>query len=191
VAWYRQYVAPDSKETITLYRPTGPKELELVRDTGWTAWPPRLPGQPIFYPVLNEDCAIQIARDWNAKDPSMGYRGYVTRFQVRTTHLARYDVKKVGSDVHQEHWIPAEELDELNQKIVGLIDVIHEFHGNPDRGDTPPELGSLQASSESSNGLTCGSSWMGRPGWLPTQAPRQSRTCPTQASGSSDYGFAA
>jgi len=65
-------VPPDRQETLTRYRPTGSKELELVRDSGWTAWPPRLPGQPIFYPVLNEDYAIQIARDWNAKDPSTG-----------------------------------------------------------------------------------------------------------------------
>ncbi len=135
---------PDRQETITLYRPTGSKELELVRDSGWTAWPPRLPGQPIFYPVLNEDYAIQIARDWNAKDPSTGYRGYVTRFQVRAAHLARYDVKTVGSHVHQEYWIPVEDLDELNQNIVGLIEVVHEFHGNPARTDAPPECGSFE-----------------------------------------------
>ena len=92
-------------ETITLYRPTGPKELELVRESGWTSWPPRLRGQPIFYPVLNEEYAIQIARDWNAKDPSTGYRGYVTRFQVRAAYLSQYEIKTVGSHVHQEYWI--------------------------------------------------------------------------------------
>ena len=117
-------MSPDRQETITLYRPTGPKELELVRDSSWTAWPPRLPGQPIFYPVLNEDYAIQIARDWNARDPSTGYRGYVTRFQVLAAHLARYDVKTVGSRVHQEYWIPADELEEFNRHIVGPIEVI-------------------------------------------------------------------
>ena len=122
---------PETRETITLYRPTGPKELELVRESGWTAWPPRLPGQPIFYPVLNEDYAIQIARDWNASDPSTGHRGYVTRFRVRGAFLARYDVKTVGSRVHQEYWIPAEDLEKLNANIVGPIEVIHEFHGQP------------------------------------------------------------
>ncbi len=138
MAWYLHYVPPESKETITLYRPTGPKELELVRESGWTSWPPRLPGQPIFYPVLNEDYAIQIARDWNAKDPSTGYRGYVTRFQVRAAYLAQYDVKTVGSHVHQEYWIPAENLDEFNQNIVGLIDVIHEFQVNLGRQISRP-----------------------------------------------------
>lgn len=49
--------------TTTLWRPTGPKELDLVRELNWRAWPPRLPEQPIFYPVLNEDYAVRIARD--------------------------------------------------------------------------------------------------------------------------------
>ncbi len=110
-----------------------------MRASGWTAWPPRLAGQPIFYPVLNEDYAIQIARDWNAKDPSTGYRGFVTRFQVRAAHLGRYDVKTVGSHVHQEYWIPAEELDEFNQNIVGLIEVVHEFHGDRHAEDNAPQ----------------------------------------------------
>jgi hypothetical protein len=61
--------------TVTLYRPTGPRELQLVAESGYQAWPPRLTGQPTFYPVLNEEYASQIARDWNAKDRSTGYRG--------------------------------------------------------------------------------------------------------------------
>jgi hypothetical protein len=63
----------------TLWRPTGPEELALVEASGWVAWPPRLPEQPIFYPVLNEDYAVRIARDWNV--PASGV-GYVTRFEV-------------------------------------------------------------------------------------------------------------
>lgn len=60
----------------TLWRPTGPEELALAEASGWVAWPPRLPEQPIFYPVLNEDCAVRIAQDWNV--PASGV-GYVTR----------------------------------------------------------------------------------------------------------------
>lgn len=55
------------QSTTTLWRPTGPKELDLVRELNWRAWPPRLPEQPIFYPVLNDDYAVRIARDWNVK----------------------------------------------------------------------------------------------------------------------------
>lgn len=115
-------------EMTTLFRPVGKNELELIRESEFSAFPPRLPEQPFFYPVLNEEYAAQIARDWNA-----GYnkdrRGYVTRFCVRTDFLSRYEVKTVGSSVHQEYWIPAEELEEFNRNIVGRIEVVATFEG--------------------------------------------------------------
>lgn len=117
-------------ETITLFRPTGPKEVALIRESGWKAFPARLPEQPIFYPVLNEEYAAQIARDWNAKNADTGYMGYVTRFQVRADFLSRYSVQTVGNSTHQEYWIPAEDLPEFNQNIVGLIEVVAEFHSS-------------------------------------------------------------
>lgn len=115
-------------ETVTLYRPIGQKEFELIRDSGFQSFPPRLATQPIFYPVLNENYAIQIARDWNTKDSASGYRGYVTRFEVQADFLRQYDVQTVGNQTHQEYWIPAEDLDSFNQHIVGLIEVTAEFH---------------------------------------------------------------
>jgi hypothetical protein len=113
----------DTELTI-LYRPVGAKELELIAATGFREFPPRLPEQPIFYPVLNEEYARQIARDWNVK---AGGSGYVTRFVVRSVFLARYPVQKVGSAIHQELWIPAQDLAEMNRNIVGTIEVIAEF----------------------------------------------------------------
>ncbi len=110
--------------TTTLYRPTGEKELELIRVAAWRAFPPRLPEQPIFYPVLNEGYATQIARDWNTRD---GGTGYVLRFGVESEYLARFPVQLAGARVHQEYWIPAEELEEFNRHIVGLIEVVGEF----------------------------------------------------------------
>lgn len=115
-------------DNVTLYRPIGNEELELIRQSGFRAFPPRLPGQPIFYPVLNEEYATQIARDWNAKRND-DRCGFVTRFQVRSVYLQRYEVKTVGARVHQEYWIPAEQLDEFNRNIVGMIEVIGEFRG--------------------------------------------------------------
>jgi hypothetical protein len=110
--------------STTLWRPTGPAELELVRAADWRRWPPRLPDQPIFYPVLNEDYAVRIAREWNV--PASGV-GYVTRFAVRTEFLDRYEVHQVGGRTILEYWIPAEELDEFNDHLVGPIEVVHEF----------------------------------------------------------------
>ena len=120
------------EQTETLYRPVGGRELQLIEESGFRAFPPRLPEQPIFYPVLNEEYAAQIARDWNTKH-SDGRKGYVTRFRVRAKFLERYDVQTVGGSVHQELWVPAEELEEFNRNIVGPIEVIAEFAA-PDAG---------------------------------------------------------
>ena len=118
-------------ELTTLYRPVGLREFELIRASGMSEFPPRLSSQPIFYPVLNEQYAVEIARDWNVKDAASCYAGFVTRFAVRSEFLAPYQVQTVGATRHQEYWIPAEHLAELNQNIVGDIEVVAEFRGTP------------------------------------------------------------
>jgi hypothetical protein len=110
----------------TLFRPVGEKELELIHASGWRAFPPRLPEQPIFYPVLNEEYATQIARDWNTRDSGTGY---VLRFQIESEYLLQFPVQTAGARVHQEYWIPAEELAEFNRHIVGTIEIVSEFGG--------------------------------------------------------------
>ncbi|MDH5178308.1 MAG: hypothetical protein OEZ39_09145 [Gammaproteobacteria bacterium] len=112
------------EDTITLYRPTGPNELKLVEASGYTAWPPRLPEQPVFYPVTNEQYAREIAEKWNVKQSSVGF---VTRFEVRKSFMDKYSVQQVGAAHHTEWWIPAEELPELNANIVGTIAVIGKY----------------------------------------------------------------
>jgi hypothetical protein len=112
-------------EMVVLFRLTEPDELALIEESGYSAFPPRLFWQPIFYPVLNEAYATQIARDWNTRD---GNSGYVTRFRVRSGFLRRYEVHQAGSAIHQEYWIPSEDLEEFNQQIVGKIEVVAQFH---------------------------------------------------------------
>lgn len=115
-------------ETITLYRPVGKSELALIEESDFTEFPPRLPEQPIFYPVLNEEYATQIARDWNAKyNPDK--LGYVAKFEVRKEFLDNYETKIVGGGIHEEYWIPAEDLEEFNQNIVEKIEIVSEFKG--------------------------------------------------------------
>src|SRR3954469_10572690 len=113
----------------TLYRPVGQAELDLIRNSRFRKFPPRLPEQPIFYPVLSEEYARQIARDWNTKDERSGFVGYVLRFSVRNEFLKSYQVHTVGSFEHQEYWIPAGDLIRLNENIVGSIEVISEYQG--------------------------------------------------------------
>ena len=114
----------DANETVVLWRPVGPEELSLIRDTGMKAFPPRLPEQPIFYPVLTEDYAIKIARDWNVKASGSGY---VTRFEVLKSFLDAYEVQEAGGRAHLEYWIPAEDLPAFNAAIVGAIAITREY----------------------------------------------------------------
>ncbi len=111
--------------TLTVYRPIGPAELERIKCDGYTRWPARLPGQPIFYFVTNEEYARQIASRWNIPHSEIGY---VTRFQVKKSFMARYPVHHVGGSIHTEWWIPAEDVEELNSHMVGSIEVIGEYH---------------------------------------------------------------
>jgi hypothetical protein len=114
-------------DTTTLYRPVGRAEMELIRASGCREFPQRLPEQPIFYPVLNEEYAVQIARDWNTKDERSGFVGYVLKFEVKSEFLRGYEVHSVGSSVHKEYWIPAKDLGKFNANTVGEIQVIAEF----------------------------------------------------------------
>ena len=111
-------------DAVTLWRPVGPRELELIRKANMRAFPPRLPDQPIFYPVLSEEYAVKIARDWNV--PASG-SGFVTRFEVQRTFLDKYKIQKAGGSAHLEYWIPAEDLVAFNEAIVGEIKVVAEF----------------------------------------------------------------
>jgi len=109
---------------ITLYRPVNQAELDLIEQSGWAAFPPRLPEQPIFYPVTNEEYAVQITEQWNV--PAYGI-GYVVEFDLETEFLSKYDIQNVGGKIHDEYWIPANELEEMNKNIIGKIRLTKTF----------------------------------------------------------------
>ena len=117
-------------ELTVLYRPVGQKELDLIAESDFRAFPPRLHWQPIFYPVLNEEYATYIAREWNTKDQASDFVGYVLRFSVRSDYLGRFQVQKVGGATALEYWIPAEELAQFNDNIVGPIELLSRFEAN-------------------------------------------------------------
>ena len=125
---------------MTLFRPVGLKELELIAEADWRAFPPRLSWQPIFYPVLNHPYAAQIARDWNTTDENSGYCGFVTTFDVDDAFVAQYPVQVVGSaKVHRELWVPAEDLAAFNTHIEPSIRVVEAFYGEAFTGERHPE----------------------------------------------------
>ena len=112
-------------DTIILYRPVGQTELELIKESGWKKFPPRLPEQPIFYPVMNEEYAIQINEQWNV--PAYG-AGFVTKFHVNKEYAGKFEIQNVGGEIHNELWVPSEKLEEFNSNLVGLIEVTKEFY---------------------------------------------------------------
>lgn len=126
---------------MKLYRPVGLAELALLFDSEMRTFPPRLPEQPIFYPVLNNEYAAQIAAEWNAPDSQSQFAGYVTEFEVDSDYAAKFSKKIVGSSVHEELWVPAEELAEFNRHIIGHIQVTHAFFGSEFIGFVPPQFG--------------------------------------------------
>lgn len=111
---------------MILYRPVGTKELRLIEESGYCKFPPRLPEQPIFYPVLTERYAIEIASGWNVKYNG-DHKGYVTKFEIDDAYVEPFEVHQVGDGYHRELWIPAEQLAEFNTHIIGKIHVIREF----------------------------------------------------------------
>jgi hypothetical protein len=121
-------------ESQPLFRPVGVKEMELILLAEAKAFPPRLPEQPIFYPVLTFEYAEQIAQQWNTKDERSGYAGFVTHFEVERAYLAQYEEHQVGASIHRELWIPVEELDEFNQHILGHIKIVAAFYGEKFQG---------------------------------------------------------
>jgi hypothetical protein len=122
---------------MLLYRPVGIEELRLVFLANASAFPPRLPEQPIFYPVLNRPYAQQIARDWNTKADSQA--GYVTCFDVPESYLEQFPRKIVGQRQHEELWVPAEQLSEFNEQIVGTITILDAYFGEQFQGMVPDQ----------------------------------------------------
>ena len=127
--------------TTALFRPVGLFELALCWDLGMRAFPPRLPSQPIFYPVLAKEYAQTIARDWNTHDKKSGFAGFVTRFAVSTSYLSRFEPHTVGSSEHVEYWIPANDLTSFNSRIEGFICVEEGFFGCGFKGRIPGKFG--------------------------------------------------
>ncbi|WP_250252560.1 ADP-ribosylation/crystallin J1 [Chryseobacterium sp. Marseille-Q3244] len=130
-------------KTTRLYRPVGEKEMVLIIENGYQKFPPRLEWQPIFYPVLDEDYASEIAEKWNTRDEFGNYLGFVTRFEVLEDVANQYPAQNVGARNHNELWVPSEELAVFNQAIIGNIEVIKVFAGKDFKGSANNEIEGL------------------------------------------------
>ena len=112
---------------MRLWRPVGASELAKIKAADMRGFPPRLPEQPILYPVLSFNYAEKIARDWNSKRADHGYIGYVTAFEVDDGFAGELPVQDAGGQAHQELWVPAEQLDAFNARLLGPIAVVAKY----------------------------------------------------------------
>ncbi|SHE52687.1 ADP-ribosylation/crystallin J1 [Chryseobacterium vrystaatense] len=138
-------------KTVSLYRPVGEKEMILIAESNYKKFPPRLEWQPIFYPVLNESYASEIAEKWNTRDEAGNYLGFVTKFEVKEEFIDQYPVQNVGTRRHNELWVPSEKLENFNDAIVGNIEVIKVFIGEEFTKAGSPELEILMLNIEKTN----------------------------------------
>ncbi|MFV0393962.1 MAG: hypothetical protein ACK5LC_06155 [Coprobacillaceae bacterium] len=122
---------------MKLYRPVGLYEMEKNLNTKGTAFSAPLPEQPIFYSVLNKEYAQQIAENWNTKDESSGFSGFVTEFNIEEEFIKQYSVKNVGGNLHSDYWIPANEMKKFNAHLIGRITVTDAFYGRNYNGIIP------------------------------------------------------
>ncbi|HWS36466.1 MAG TPA: ADP-ribosylation/crystallin J1 [Actinoplanes sp.] len=111
-------------ETTALWRPAGPRELDLIRASGWRRWPPVPLERLYFYPILSESFAVTGAQHWTSSDSGVRY---VLRIHVETDFVGRYSTRSFGGSAAPMLWVPAEDMDEFNAHVVGLIEVVHEI----------------------------------------------------------------
>ena len=120
-------------ETHNIISARWEKELELVKKSAFKRFPPRLEWQPIFYPVMNKEYAEQIAKQWNTEDEFSGYAGHVLSFDLPEAFIQKYPVQNVGGEIHNELWVPANELEEFNNNIIGIIRIECSFYGEKNK----------------------------------------------------------
>jgi hypothetical protein len=124
---------------MQLFRPMNIHELESVYDSAMSRFPPRLEGQPFFYPVITLEYACEIAERWNAREESGA--GYVCKFAVDDTYVSKFPAHQVGNRSHRELWIPADEPEAFNDHVVPPILVVATYFGPQFRGYIPRRFG--------------------------------------------------
>lgn len=113
---------------MILFRPVGKAEYGLIAESGFAAYPPRLPEQPIFYPVLNEKYAREIAEKWNRRYPDSQYTGYVTTFTIDDAYISQFPVQTVGASYirnfgfSQKNWITLTDISLVKSRSFNQTD---------------------------------------------------------------------
>ena len=106
--------------TLTLYHPVTPEELDQIKRSNWTELPSPREGE-YFYPVPNPLYANDIT--WGAYEPE---GAYVVKFNVPAEYLSRYRMETVDARWQAAYVVPVTDLDDFNRHVVGVIEVVRE-----------------------------------------------------------------
>lgn len=111
---------------MELYRPLNAEEFHAVEARSFRGFPPRSDEQPLFTALLSEEGASQIAKHMRiAKEAENTV--YVVSFLVEDAYIRQFPVQHAEERNRRALWLPAEEVDILNQHLIGTIRVIASY----------------------------------------------------------------
>ena len=108
---------------MELYRPLSAEEYRAVEEKGF---PPRSEEQPLFTALLSEEGATQIARHMRIAKTAENLI-YVVSFLVDDAYIRQFPVQHANERNRRALWIPADEVDILNQHLIGKIRLIASY----------------------------------------------------------------
>ena len=111
---------------MELYRPLSAEEYRAVEEKGFTGFPPRSEEQPLFTALLSEEGATQIARHMRISKTAENLI-YVVSFLVDDAYIRQFPVQHANERNRRALWIPADEVDILNQHLIGKIRLIASY----------------------------------------------------------------
>ena len=120
---------------MELYRPLCAEEYHEIEAMKFKGFPARNPDQPLFTALLSQEGASQIAKRMKVAkqaDPTV----YVVSFLVDDAYIRQFPVQHTDDRNRRALWIPAEEMDILNQHLIGGIRVLATYEVDRAEGDT-------------------------------------------------------
>lgn len=119
---------------MELYRPLDAEEYHAIEARRFHGFPPRSEEQPIFTALLSEEGASQIARHMRISKQADN-TVYVVSFLVDDAYIRQFPVQQAHERDRRALWIPADELDILNQHLIGDIRVLASYQIERSEGE--------------------------------------------------------
>ena len=111
---------------MELYRPLNAEEYHEVEALQFQGFPPRTEEQPLFTALLSEEGASQIARHMRIAKQKENIV-YVVSFLVDDAYIRQFPVQHSDERNRRALWIPADEMEILNQHLIGSIRVLASY----------------------------------------------------------------